>query len=217
MPSNLDDFNDIENVADEFDIKKIETDETNEEDTQKPETFEQQTTESDPLLTENKNHINDEHASIDDIANQNIFSSTADKNDLREIRSTAGYEQTNENILLPSAESNIVDSIKKESQRSDIDEVERIFDDDYTSEEDYAVESDGIKVARKNAMRLHTSYQKTSVREPLLQQGFIASPGYPSYYVGSSNCSWLITAPRDQRIRLTFFDINLRCKFSCSY
>lgn len=164
------------------------------------------------MLTTNINHINNELTSIDDIANRNIFSSNEDNNDLREIRSTAGYDQTNE--LLSSAESNNVDLARKESQRSDNDEVERIFDDDYSSEEDYAVETDGIKVARKNAIRLHTSYQKTSVREPLLQQGFIASPGYPSYYVGSSNCSWFITAPKGQRIRLTILDINLRCKFS---
>ena len=84
-------------------------------------------------------------------------------------------------------------------------------EDDY-SYEDYSVEVDGRKTRRRNRIRTHTSYQKTAIRQPLLQQGFIATPGYPKYYIGDSNCSWRITVPMGQRIRLTILDINLRCE-----
>lgn len=84
-------------------------------------------------------------------------------------------------------------------------------EDDY-SYEDYAVEVFGPITRRKNKMRIHTSVQKTAIKEPLLQQGFIASPGYPKFYIGESNCSWRITVPHGQKIRLTILDINLRCK-----
>lgn len=87
-------------------------------------------------------------------------------------------------------------------------------DDYYSSYEDYAVEVHGNMVRRKNKMRIHTSYQKTAVNKPLLQQGFIASPGYPKFYIGESNCSWRITVPHGQRIRLTILDINLRSKYA---
>lgn len=96
-------------------------------------------------------------------------------------------------------------------------------DDDnyYSSYEDYAVEVHGNMVQRKNKMRTHTSYQKTAVNKPLLQQGFIASPGYPSYYIGSSKsstkseetqCTWRITVKSGQPIRLVLLDVDLRCK-----
>lgn len=85
-------------------------------------------------------------------------------------------------------------------------------EDEYSSYEDYAVEVHGSMVRRKNKIRVHTSYQKTAIRQPLLQQGFIASPGYPKFYIGESNCSWRITVPHGQKIRLTILDINLRCK-----
>lgn len=84
-------------------------------------------------------------------------------------------------------------------------------EEDY-SYEDYAVEVFGPMTRRKNKIRIHTSVQKTAVKEPLLQQGFIASPGYPKFYIGESNCSWRITVPHGQKIRLTILDINLRCK-----
>lgn len=83
-------------------------------------------------------------------------------------------------------------------------------EEDYESEEDYAFQVDGPKVWRKNRIRTHTSYQKTAIRQPLLQQGFIASPGYPKFYVGNSNCSWRITVPGGQRIQIILLDSNLR-------
>lgn len=89
--------------------------------------------------------------------------------------------------------------------------VNDIDEDDY-SYEDYAVEVFGTMTRRKNKMRVHTSYQKTAIKQPLLQQGFLASPGYPKFYIGDSNCSWRISVPHGQKIRLTILDINLRCE-----
>lgn len=98
------------------------------------------------------------------------------------------------------------------TNRADIDrEVES--DEDYDSYEDYEVEIDGPKVWRKNKVRTHLSYQKTGLLLRPLQQGFIASPGYPAYYIGNSNCSWRITVDSGQPIRLVLLDVSLRCEF----
>lgn len=98
--------------------------------------------------------------------------------------------------------------------RADIDDDANESGEDYKSYEDYAVEIDGSTISRKNKIRIHTSYQKTAISQPFLQQGFIATPGYPNFYIGDSNCSWRITVPQGQQIRLTLLDINLRCKNS---
>lgn len=212
LPSNFDDSNDIGRIG-EFYFKKFETDEPNELDTGEPENV-PQTTEPYPSAI-----AKGRADAIDDSASKNIFASEDGKNNLREMRSTSGYQDINESLLNHTFESRKINLIPTDSRRADADDAERIFDDDddYSSEEDYAEETSGGKVARKNSIRLHTSYQKSSIREPLLQQGFIASPGYPSFYIGSSNCSWTLTAPSDQRIRLTILDLNLRCElFSCS-
>lgn len=102
------------------------------------------------------------------------------------------------------------------TNRADID---RKWDDDseYDSYEDYEVKQDGPRVWRKNKIRTHESYQKTAVDLRSLQQGFIASPGYPSYYVGAiskeeTECHWRITVNSGQPIRLVLLDVDLRCK-----
>lgn len=79
------------------------------------------------------------------------------------------------------------------------------------SYEDFAVEYNGRTVVRQNKIRNHTSYQTSVFKRPLLQ-GFLATTGYPKFYIGESNCSWRISAPIGQRVRITVLDINLRCK-----
>lgn len=46
-----------------------------------------------------------------------------------------------------------------------------------------------------------------------LTHGFLATAGYPKFYIGDSNCSWKLIAPQGHQIRITVLDINLRCKF----
>ncbi|KAJ6633172.1 CUB and sushi domain-containing protein 1 [Pseudolycoriella hygida] len=82
------------------------------------------------------------------------------------------------------------------------------------SYEDFAVEYNGRTVIRRNKIRNHTSHQTSVFRRPLLQ-GFLATTGYPKFYIGESNCSWRISAPIGQRVRITVLDINLRYDFIC--
>lgn len=91
------------------------------------------------------------------------------------------------------------------------------WDDDEAdySYEDFAVEHNGRTVIRQNKIRNHTSYQTSVFKSPLMQ-GFLATTGYPKFYIGESNCSWRISAPIGQRVRLTVLDINLRCKRTLS-
>lgn len=104
------------------------------------------------------------------------------------------------------------------TNRADVERNEWESNEEYDSSyEDYAVEIKGAKISRKNKFRLHVSYQKTAVRQPLLQQGFISSPGYPNYYIGNFNCSWRITAPNQHRIKLVILDVSLRCKLSTRF
>ncbi|KAG4073530.1 hypothetical protein HA402_000754 [Bradysia odoriphaga] len=96
-----------------------------------------------------------------------------------------------------------------------LDETKVVYDDevDY-SYEDFAVEYNGRTVFRQNIIRNHTSHQTSFFRQPLLQ-GFLATTGYPKFYIGESNCSWRISAPIGQRVRITILDINLRYDFMC--
>lgn len=253
LPANLDDFNDIEKVGDEFFFRN-EADaniDKNVDSNDLENTFE-------PKSIFKINSIDDQNG----IGSEDKF---------RDIRSTVGYNeiQNGKNIRLPTPKpvtvtnyrqsipdawdnelftpnSNIfetwtnddsifvpainhthdqlvehkksTDSVPKltviNPNRADVERIEWESDEEYESSyEDYAVEINGPKISRKNKIRVHTSYQKTAVHQPLLQQGFIASPGYPKYYIGNFNCSWRITAPNEHRIKLVILDISLRCKF----
>lgn len=44
-------------------------------------------------------------------------------------------------------------------------------------------------------------------------QGFIATPGYPKFYLGHSECRWTIRAPHNQRVQLTLLDVSLSSKY----
>lgn len=133
---------------------------------------------------------------------------------LNELNQTSGklMENNNSNNMMGTTAN---DFTVINTNRADIERREWESDEEYdASYEDYAVEVNGPKIERKNKIRVHTSYQKTAIRQPLLQQGFIASPGYPKYYIGNSNCSWRISVPGGQRIRLILLDVNLRCKLN---
>ncbi|KAJ8929642.1 hypothetical protein NQ314_017651 [Rhamnusium bicolor] len=42
-----------------------------------------------------------------------------------------------------------------------------------------------------------------------ISEGFIHNPGYPRFYSGQRECRWKITAPSQQKIRLTILDVAL--------
>lgn len=98
-------------------------------------------------------------------------------------------------------------NIKNKNDNDDISDYNMSY-------EDYAVEYSGRTVTRKNKFRTHTSHQMKSTQQPLMQ-GFLASVGYPKFYIGEAECGWTIYAESDQKILLTILDINLRCK--CSF
>lgn len=100
------------------------------------------------------------------------------------------------------------------TSKNDVDSNDLVYDEDDSDEsyEDFAVEWQGTSLVRKNKVRVHISNEITAERGMPLRQGFLASTGYPNFYIGESNCSWTITAPAGHRIRLTVLDIHLRGK-----
>lgn len=157
---------------------------------------------------------------IDDTVNRITSNKDIEPNSiLRGIRSTSGYEELppstnlfwNDRMhLSPTPSTSLETPSTAVTYRADITSSDDY--DDYASYEDYDIKIDGTTISRKNKIRIHTSYQKAAIRQPVLQQGFISSPGYPQYYVGESNCSWRISVAKGAQIRLTILDINLRCK-----
>jgi hypothetical protein len=76
-----------------------------------------------------------------------------------------------------------------------------IYDDDYSIET--------IKPARPTEY----SHRQKSLPSSTLLHGFIANPGYPSFYVGKTNeCKWKIKINEAQTIALTILDLHLRSK-----
>lgn len=62
----------------------------------------------------------------------------------------------------------------------------------------------------------HTSHQHTLPSSTLLH-GFIANPGYPSYYIGNDKekeCKWRIKMAKGQKMMLTILDLHLRSEWS---
>lgn len=53
--------------------------------------------------------------------------------------------------------------------------------------------------------------EKESTR-PSMIHGFLATTGYPKFYIGESNCSWTLIAPPKQHVLLNILDLHLRCK-----
>lgn len=225
LPSNLDEFNDIEKIGNEFYFKKDDEFKTTEIDGESDDSSEFISREQDTTVNHRKLNVlhstaptkfdNNENT-IDDLINRNKLREDLDQNSiLREIRSTSGYDKLTspiDRVHSTSAAATLLNAPSTAiAYRADITTNDEY--DDYPSYEDYDIKIDGTTISRKNKMRIHTSYQKAAIRQPILQQGFISSPGYPQYYVGESNCSWRITVPKGDQIRLTILDISLRCKW----
>jgi hypothetical protein len=89
----------------------------------------------------------------------------------------------------------------------------------YGKEEDRGAEiSDSVEydydeeVDQKPSNVKHKAHQHTLPSSTLLH-GFIANPGYPSYYIGSDrDCKWKIIIAKGQKMMLTILDLHLRGK-----
>lgn len=55
-------------------------------------------------------------------------------------------------------------------------------------------------------------YTEQESTRPSLIHGFLATTGYPKFYIGESNCSWTLIAPHKQHVLLYILDLHLRCK-----
>lgn len=77
---------------------------------------------------------------------------------------------------------------------------------------DYGYEDSLDKTANIKHIKTHSKHQIAYFNPPV-SQGFLASTGYPKFYIGESNCSWKISVPHSHKVRLTILDLNLRCKF----
>jgi hypothetical protein len=91
-----------------------------------------------------------------------------------------------------------------------------VFGEDFDVEEDTSEEEyDDYERKEKENERInqnHKSRQHTMPSSTLLH-GFIANPGYPSYYIGNDKdkeCKWKIRMSKGQRMTLTIFDMHLR-------
>lgn len=220
LPSNLDEFNDIEKVGNEFYFKKDDDAKTTEMDGTEASKYAVTTDRRKMVHSTAASKFDNKENEIDDTVSRIQLKEEIDRNSiLRGIRSTSGYEKIspstnlfwNDRMHLAPATSTLAKpSSTPIAYRADMTNSQDY--DDYASYEDYEIKVDGTTISRKNKMRIHTSYQKAAIRKPILQQGFISSPGYPQYYIGESNCSWRISVAKGEQIRLTILDINLRCK-----
>lgn len=138
-----------------------------------------------------------------------IFTEKVNKGNLVIVKKPIEHDHQR---VIPTPPATYHNKIYKENSVIKSNDIIDNWDDeaDY-SYEDFAVEYSGRTVVRQNKIRNHTSYLTSVFKRPLLQ-GFLATTGYPKFYIGESNCSWRISAPIGQRVRVTILDINLRCK-----
>ena len=85
-------------------------------------------------------------------------------------------------------------------------------DIDEEQEEEEASSEYDYKEYEKKKQENYTSRQHTLPSSTLLH-GFIANPGYPSYYIGNDKakeCKWRLRMAKGQRMLLTILDLHLR-------
>lgn len=100
-----------------------------------------------------------------------------------------------------------IDSPEKEKYGfTDKDESDEFYD----SDEDF-------DIINKNANIKYKHRQKTLPSSTLLH-GFIANPGYPSYYIGNDKeCKWKVKMASGQKMSLTILDLHLRSNKKFNY
>lgn len=116
-------------------------------------------------------------------------------------------------ILMTTDVTKITDGVDTVLTASSIDSPEKEkygSDDKDTSSESIDTDEDyDDEYLRKKNFK-YKGYQHTLPSSTLLH-GFIANPGYPSYYIGSDrDCKWKIVMGKGQKMTLTILDLHLR-------
>lgn len=111
--------------------------------------------------------------------------------------------KSNDDIEIVNNTIKSIDSPEKEKYGTDEERSTERSD----SSEDYSEEVDLKPTNVKHRAHQHTLPSST------LLHGFIANPGYPSYYIGSDrDCKWKIIIAKGQKMMLTILDLHLRGK-----
>ena len=86
------------------------------------------------------------------------------------------------------------------------------FDEDDKNESDSDDSYEDYHTDVKPRPTEYSSKQRSMPSSTLLH-GFIANPGYPSFYIGKSNdCKWKLMLNEGEKIALTILDLHLRSK-----
>lgn len=85
-------------------------------------------------------------------------------------------------------------------------------EDDDKNDSDDSDEDYRLEVTKLPRPTEYSSRQRSLPSSTLLH-GFLANPGYPSFYIGKTNdCKWKLTLSEGQSIALTILDLHLRSK-----
>lgn len=106
-----------------------------------------------------------------------------------------------------------INSVRKMNEKIFIDKtvINEDFDED-ESDEDFDYDEEYFEEIDRKKYGKYSSIVRGAMKNPL-GHGFVMTPGYPKYYVGDSECKWIIHAPREQKIRLVVVDLSIRCKY----
>ncbi|XP_070496106.1 uncharacterized protein [Chironomus tepperi] len=146
-------------------------------------------TDDDVMITEYKDleKTVTQHATLDMDIQTDIIDVTKSENDIEIVNNTIKSIDSPEKEKYGEEE-------EKSAERSDF--------------EDYDTETEPSNVK-------HRAHQHTLPSSTLLH-GFIANPGYPSYYIGSDrDCKWKIIIAKGQKMMLTILDLHLRVDEYC--
>jgi hypothetical protein len=91
--------------------------------------------------------------------------------------------------------------------------------DDIEIDADESIEYEDSGEDEKKKRGNHTSHQHTLPSSTLLH-GFIANPGYPSYYIGNDKdkeCKWRIKMAKGQKMMITILDLHLRSEWTLAF
>jgi hypothetical protein len=129
---------------------------------------------------------------------------------------TTGTHGTVSDTTIPSVSFDSLEKKKygvdEDDDDGDIEEgVDEIDEKDKSGKEYYDSNSEEERDNRQSKV-VHKAMQHTLPSSTLLH-GFIANPGFPSYYIGSDrDCKWRIKIAKGQKMTLTILDLHLRSK-----